>query len=122
MALSGAAAQYIQEVYGGAYEETDGDVSVGTSPTKIVGNDPDALALTIINLGANTVYLRPANNPSSTAGIQINASGGSISLTVRDDLTLPGREWWGIADTAASDVYFVRVRRFNVGPTAKSGA
>ena len=113
MALSGAAAQYIAKEYGGAFEEDDGDVSVGTSPTKIVDSDPDSLALVIINLSANTVYLRPANNPSSSDGIQINASGGSMSINVRNDLTLPTREWWGVASAAGSDVYYIRVRRFS---------
>lgn len=112
--LTGAANMYIAKEFGGDFVELDGEVSVGTSPTKIVDNDPDAVALVIINLGANTVYLRPANNPSSTAGIQINASGGNMSVNVRDDLTLPSRQWYGVADTAASDVYFVRVRRFGL--------
>ena len=112
MALSGAAAQYIAKEFGGQYEEDDGTVSVQTSATQIVASDPDTVAITFVNLGANTVYLRPSNEPSITAGIQIVASGGALSLTVRNDLTLTTREWWGIATTAASDVYFVRVRRF----------
>lgn len=113
MSLSGAAAQYIEKEYGGAYEEQDGTVSVATTATRIVGSNPDCLALTIINVGANAVYIRPYNNPSTSAGIVLQASGGSVSFTVRDDLTLPGRAWWGIADTAASDVFFVRVNRFS---------
>lgn len=115
MGLYGAAAKYIANVFGGLYEEDDGTVSVGTAATKIVGNDPDALALTIINLSANTIYLRPSNNPSATKGIQIDANGGSVSMNVRDDLTLPTRAWWALATAAASDVYYVRVRRYNQG-------
>lgn len=114
--LTGAANAYIAKEFGGSFVESDGDISVGVGATKIVDNDPDAVALVIINLSANTVYVRPANDPSATAGIQLNASGGSMSVNVRDDLTLPTRAWWGLATGAGSDVYFVRVRRFGLPP------
>lgn len=115
MAEFGAAAQYIAKEYGGSFEEQDGTISVATAATKIVDNNPDALALVMINLGANTVYVAPNNKPSSTAGIRLDANGGNVSMIVRNDLTLPSRQWYGIADTAASDVYYVRVQRFNKG-------
>jgi len=118
MALSGAAAQYIEKEFGGAFEEADETVSVGTSATRVVGHNPDCVAIVFINLGANTVYLKPANNPSSTSGIKMVASGGFLSMNVRDDLTLPSLEWYGIADTAASDLYYIRTNRFSSLPSA----
>ena len=117
----GAAVEYIEKLYGGRYEENDVIVSVGTAATRIVGNSPDRLTLTIINYGANTVYLQPINAPAVKQGIIIDAQGGSVSMNVRDDLTLPSLEWWGIADTAASDIFVLEVTRYRL-PAATKGA
>ena len=110
----GAAVEYIEKVFGGRFEENDSTISVGTSATKVVDNDPDALALTIVNIGANSVYLAPTNNPTSSKGIILDASGGSVSMVVRDDLLLPALEWYGIAPSGASNVYVIRLRRYRL--------
>lgn len=89
-------------------------MTIATTPTKVVDNNPEAVQLTIINLGAEDVYLRPANNPSTKAGILLLASGGSVSLNVRDDGMLPGRQWYGVSAAATSDMYFLRVARYHV--------
>ena len=107
----GAALDFIVKEFGGTVEETDETVSVGTTVTDIVGNDPDAVALVLINLGATTVFVAPTNTVATNKGIQLNANGGFMSLIVRDDLILPANAWYGIADTAASDVYVIRIRR-----------
>lgn len=114
----GAAVDFIQKYYGGRFEEDDATVAVATTSTKIVDNNPDCLALTIINLGSNTLILRPGDAPSSTAGVLLVSAGGSVTMNVRDDLTLPTREWYGIGSGGATTAYYVRVNRFHLPATS----
>ena len=110
--IVGAVPAYITKEYAGAFSEHETTISVQTTVTKLLDNDPERPALLMVNLGANDVYVKPNNTPGVEAGILLAAFGGSISLTVHDDLTLPARNWYGIADTAASDVYVVYVQRY----------
>ena len=113
MTVSGLSAlqDFLLKEFGGPAEILSGVISVGTGITPLVGNDPDALALTIINVGANTVYVTPDNSAGTSRGIVLNSGGGAVSLIVRDDLTLPGYEWYGVTGTGSSDVYYIRARR-----------
>ena len=108
----GAAQSFIEGEFGGPTEEIDAETSVGTTPTKLVDNDPEALALTIINLGQNTAWVMFDNQPSSTRGIQLDAGGGVVSLVIRDDQTLPTREWYAITATGTTDLFTIRTRRY----------
>jgi len=113
MTVSGLSAlnDFMNKEFGGVAEIISGVISVTTGMTPLVGNDPDALALTLINVSANTVYVTPDNSASPSRGIVLNSGGGAVSLNVRDDLTLPGYEWYGVASAGTADVYFVRARR-----------
>lgn len=102
---------FLRDRFGGDFEETDGVVDVDAAAILIARNDPECVALTIINTGTDDVYLAPNNKVSTAAGIELNP-GGSLSLTVRDDATLPTREWWAIGASAGQTVYFLRVRRY----------
>ena len=113
MTVSGLSAlqDFMRKEFGGIAEIISGVISVTTGITPLVGNDPDALALTFINVSANTVYVTPDNSVSVTRGIVLNSGGGAVSLNVRDDLTLPGYEWYAISSAGTADVYFIRARR-----------
>lgn len=108
----GAAQSYIEGVYGGPTEEQDSGASVGTTATKLLGNDPERLAVTFINLGSEPVYLMYDDAVSTTRGIVLTTNGGGVSLNVRDDQTLPTREWWALTSTGSSDMVVISTRRY----------
>lgn len=111
-----ALADFIAKEFGGVAEVLATAVQMNTTVINIVGNDPDALGLTIINLGTGNVYVAPTNLVSTTNGIVLTPTGGSVSLTVRDDLTLPGYDWWGIAPSGANQLFVLRARRLRPSP------
>lgn len=102
---------FLRDRFGGDFQEQDGVVDVGVAPVLLVLNDPESVALTIQNTGADDIYIAPNNLVSATAGITLNP-GGSVSLTVRDDGMLPTREWWALGASAGQTVYYLRVRRY----------
>lgn len=112
----GAVYDFIVAELGGPFEEEESVVSVGTSATRLVLNDPESAALLFVNVGANTIYISLTDKVSASRGIVLDSGGGSLSMIVRDDLVLPAREWWGLADTAATDLYVLRLRRYAVAP------
>ena len=81
--------------------------TVGTSVTKILNNNPDRLAFTVVNLTAYDVYVAFDRQVSLTRGILISASGGSLTLTAKEDGELVGYEVFAISRTAASTIFTV---------------
>jgi hypothetical protein len=90
----------------------------------VVGNDPNAGALTFINTGANDIFLKLRQDLAATNGIRLAANGGSVSLTMRDDFTLPTREWFAASPAGASSLYILRLSAYLPGgvlPGAQAG-
>lgn len=82
---------------------------VGTSIISVARQNPNRVALLFVNLSANTVYLSPDGVPSSTHGIALGANGGFLALNYRDDMSLCGMEWAGIASGAGSDIFVLEL-------------
>lgn len=72
--------------------KTSGAVSVATSSTVVAANNPSRVFVTLVNDGANVIYLALATAKDGTdtpvaptavanAGIRIAATGGSVTLT-----------------------------------------
>lgn len=103
--LSGAAREYLAEKFGGVFTELESSPSSAIVAASVVGNNPDRLGLLIENLGANTVFLSLAPNPSSTKGMALAPNGGSVSLTVDEDFTLVTRQFFAASPGGASQLY-----------------
>jgi len=87
-------------------------VSLGTSPAEVVPNNPDRLALLIINLSTNSVYLALDASVSSSKGMLLCSSGGSGSFSLEEDFQLVGWAIWGVATGAASPLYVIEVLEY----------
>lgn len=107
---------YLEAQFGGSFEVKTKTVSVGLTATKVVDHNWERMGLVLVLLGANKVYLAPDSEPTSTHGIELISSGASISMNAHDDLAMVGHEWYGLADTAPSDVYVLEVLRYQGKP------
>ena len=83
--------------------------SIGTTAARVFPGDPDRLAWIFVNLSANAIYLVPGNDPSSTKGIYVAPNGGSVAMSADEDYELVGREFYGVAAGAGSNVYTLEV-------------
>lgn len=81
--------------------------SVLTTVTKVLQNNPDRLSYTVVNLGGTALYLAFDNEVSSTRGILLVASGGSLTLNAEDDGELVGYELYGISATSSNNIFVV---------------
>jgi hypothetical protein len=111
-----ASVLYLRDIFGGDFEEQESGPTVGLAASRILLNDPEAISLTIINLGTADVYIKPSNTVLATSGILLTASGGNVSMDVRSDATLPSKEWWAISATAGQELYVLRIRRYVTFP------
>ena len=82
---------------------------VGASATQLLSNNPNRLALTIVNTSAAALYLHPNNQVTSSLGIVLTAAGGALALNWEDDFDLVGSEWWAIAPVAGATVEVLEV-------------
>lgn len=79
--------------------------NIDTTPVRILPGDPDRVAITIINLSVNTIFVSHRGNVSSTNGIRLAASGGSVLLSAPDDSDRLVHNWFAIASGANSDFF-----------------
>lgn len=101
----------ISKQYGAkvSVEDPTTNLSIGTTDLIIAQNNPRRIALVVVNLSANTLYLKPKAPATTTNGIILIANGGSMSLNFLEDLHLPAQEWHAIASGAASAIYVTSV-------------
>jgi hypothetical protein len=97
--------------FGGPTESNTRTVTVGTTVTRIIGNNPRRVSITIYNRGANNVDIDYVATISSGTGIPLSGSSGVAQSTIEDDGEAVMQEIYGIATTASSDVFIVEVQR-----------
>jgi hypothetical protein len=107
---TGAVARWLAKEFGGRVTSAEDTKATGATPSKVTNNDPDAVALLFINLGAFDIYLSLSTQTSTTNGIFLGANGGSVSFKVRDDGELSSREWNAVSPGGASTLYINRTR------------
>lgn len=112
----GAALRWLIKEFGGYVSEKETEVATAAGAAQAVPNDADALALVFVNFGAFDIFLTLKANPTASSGIRLVANGGTATLTVRDDFTLPSREWFATSPGGASSLYSLRLR-FQGEPT-----
>lgn len=84
--------------------------SIGTTAERILSNNANRVALTFVNLSANTIYLMIDDGVSPTRGIRLDSGGGSASLTWQYDMHILLWEWWAIASGASSELLVIEER------------
>jgi hypothetical protein len=82
---------------------------VATTVTQLLRPNPNRLAWSLVNLGANPIYIAIDPLPSSTHGIYVARNGGNVVFLWNEDFELVTYPLWGIADTAAADVYLIEI-------------
>lgn len=98
-------ADLITKLYGVNTTETDNPLavsSIGTTPVRLLDNDPGGLQITIINSGAQDMYMWTDPTVSTTKGILIQANGGSYEIDFTRFMRMPTREWWAVTATATT--------------------
>jgi hypothetical protein len=110
---TGAAYEFLAKEYGGSLDFKMTFPATAAAFASIVGTDPDAVGLIIINNGANPVFISLVNATGASTGIFLAANGGSVTMNVRDDFILPALEWFASSPAGASALTVLRIRRFS---------
>lgn len=97
--------------FGGPTTVRTSTVSVTTSVTRIVGNNPRRVQLTLYNRGVFNIDVDYASTVASGAGIPLTASSGIAASTIEDDGEVIISEVYGIGTTGTSAVFVVEVLR-----------
>lgn len=86
-------------------------VEVGTDlpATKIVGNNPNRVGLTIVNYSSTIKYVSFEQSMGLTQGVYLAPEGGSISLNWQYDFDIVGWGWYGVSAGAAGSVNIIEV-------------
>jgi len=107
----GAALAYTQQLLGGPVFEQDSSVTTSANIQQLVPGNGDRVALVIINTGSNDAMIWLDSTISSTVGIRIAASGGSVTMEVTEDFTLPSRQWFCLQINGATPLAVIELVR-----------
>jgi hypothetical protein len=79
--------------------------TVSTSATKFLANNPNRVSFIIVNMSANSLYISPLADVSTTKGIFIASNGGYAIFTWDRDFELVSQEWWCIGSAVGTTIY-----------------
>lgn len=96
--------ELIQDQLGVNVEVKTSSPSIQNATQKILSNNPNRVALTIVNLGQAAVYIMIDNRVSSERGIRLAGSGGSVSFTWEYDLDLIAYSWFATAPVGVNEL------------------
>ncbi len=97
--------------FGGPTTSKTTTVTVATTVTRIVGNNPRRVSVTIYNRGGNNVDVDYVATVTAHGGIPLTGASGVMQSTIEDDGEAVVQELYGIATTASSSVFVVEVLR-----------
>jgi len=80
-----------------------------TSVLTLFRQNPNRVAAVVVNLSSNVMFISPSGDASTSKGIRLGPNGGSVSLTWRDDFTLPAKEWTIVSDTGTNNLFSLEV-------------
>lgn len=79
--------------------------TAGVAAAQVLRQNPNRVAFVYVNLSANDIRFAPRADVSTTLGIRVASSGGSVTALYTEDFDLVGLEWFDIADVAASAIF-----------------
>ena len=106
--MTGAAQDAVEASFGVRTVTRDNPLNIDNidiARKQILPVDPDRMALTIINLSANTIFVKWDSDVSTTNGIRLGANGGNVSLQIPEDADRLIREWFALASVDNSDFF-----------------
>lgn len=102
--VGGAAARYVNRVFGGIFKPVQNQVNVGVAPVLVRNTNPNAVVLVITNTGTTNITLTSAPGTVSGQGILLLGNGASMELNVEQDGELVTFPWYAVSDLAGGSV------------------
>lgn len=110
MSTGGAIQDFDEIRFGGPTVPDESVVAVGTTPTRVLKNDPDRLSITMTNISLNELRWSIRSNVAATEG-QILGAGQTVVLQVQNDGATCGVDLWALFPAGAGNVNILTLRR-----------
>ena len=96
----------IDQLFGISTETRDNPLvtQAEVTVTRVLNANPSRLGFTLVNLGANVVYLWSDAAVSTTRGVRLSGSGGTATAKYDEDFSRVGYSWYAIADGGVSAI------------------
>lgn len=84
-------------------------VTVGTTPTRVIDNNPNRVGYLVINLSSGSLFASFDTAVSTTNGILLGQLGGQFSMNWQYDFDVVGYELYGVVASGSNTVYVAEV-------------
>lgn len=82
---------------------------VGVLPIRVLSNNPDRLAWTIINLSGSDIALNFDRNVAALNCILLGSGGGGVNFVWHEEFELVGTEVWALAPLAGCNILALEI-------------
>jgi hypothetical protein len=82
---------------------------VGVAPVRVLSNNPDRLAWTIINLSGSDIALNFDRTVGPLNCILLGAGGGGVNFVWDEEFELVGTEVWAVAPIAGCNILALEI-------------
>lgn len=96
--------EFIQAQYGIRTDVIENTYTIGTTPSRILDNNPNRISAAISVLSGGNLYISGKPSVSTSSGAFIGV-GAAASLDWRTDADTAGYDMYGIASQASTVVY-----------------
>jgi len=83
-------------------------ITLGTTPVRILDNNPSRFQFVFINLSPNNVYVGFDSQVSSAKGIRVAPNGGDFRMIWTEDLEIVTWEFFAVADNDNSNILVIQ--------------
>lgn len=103
----------VEQQYGVKTDVKTSVVSVGTTPTQVLDNNPNRVGYILINLSTNAAFINFDTSVSTNNGIFLAQQGGSFSQNWKDDFNIVGYSMYGIVASGSNNIFVAEI--FTIG-------
>ena len=97
--------------WGGPTTQVESTVSVGTTATRLLANNPRRFGWIMYNRSAGSVDLGYTSSVTSGSGVPVPASNGFVTVDVEQEGEAVINEVWAISSAAASSIRVIEYLR-----------
>lgn len=117
----GAIMEYLRRIFGGDFSVSNDSLTIGVATVLAVQGDSERVSLTLVNLGATTLYIAPTPEVSAVRGIRLGPTGGTVAMNLFQDALLPALPWYVMGSGAGGTLFILQARRDTILPSDESG-
>lgn len=111
--LTGAAAIWAANQYGGPMAVSQSVTPIGNTPTELYPNNPERVWMLLVNLGTDLIHLSYSQDVGAGEAIFLTPNGGFYGVQIREDIIMPTLPHWVVSVGTSTKLFHIEMYRYS---------